>query len=117
MKILNIFIMLLLLIQVADAEINEKNIINTGKHVGKEMVVNEVLDQTGIPEAIGDSIKESDPEFYNNVQEVCEKTSGARTLLWVLTILSMAGLITFTPAGIVLSIVTGLTYLNYVCII
>lgn len=107
----------LLIINISYAEVTEENVAKTGKQLGKDMMVNELIEQSNIPNEIGASVRESDPVLYNDIQNVCTKTSSARTWLWILTIASALGLVTFRPIGFALTAVTLLSYLNYVCLI
>ena len=112
-----LLLVFLLIINISYAEITEKKVVKTGKQLGKDMIVNELIEQSNISNEIGASVKESNPALYNDIQNVCTKTSSARFWLGILTIASLIGLVTFPPAGIFLIMVTIFNYLNYICLI
>ncbi|NQU99004.1 hypothetical protein HQ533_06090 [Candidatus Woesearchaeota archaeon] len=116
-RIVFFIIVFFLLIPITNADIDINKLITTGKKIGKDFFINKLIEQTNVSNIVGESLNSSNPKLYSDVQELCEKTASTRTFLWVLGILSVLGLIAFYPAGIILLIVTFLTYLNYICLI
>lgn len=110
-RIFLVCILLLLLISPISAEIDEKML---EKKV-KESVFKKILDYLGITSKVSEEINKTNPEVMKNLTKTCEKTSGARTLIFILTILTVIGWIQFYPAGLVLTIVDILVILNYFC--
>jgi len=110
-KVFILAIMSLLLISVVSAEIDEKAL---GKNI-KESVFKQILEDFGITGKISEEINKTNPEVMGNLTDVCKKTSGARTLITILTVLTIIGWIYFYPAGIASTIVDLLVILNYFC--
>lgn len=110
-KILLLFVLSILLVSPISAEIDEKAL---EKNV-KESFFKQIFDDLGITGKISEEINNTNPEVMKNLTETCKKTSGARTFIGILTILTIFGLIYFRPVGIVLGIVEILVALNYFC--
>jgi len=110
-KIILIFFISILLLNIVSANIDEKAL---EKNI-KESLFKQILEDFGITGKISEEINRTNPEAMENLTDVCEKTNGARTILTILTILTIIGWIYFYPAGIFLTIVELLVILNYFC--
>lgn len=109
--LLFVMILLVLIIPHVTAEVDESLL---KKNAG-EAILKGFLDKSGITGKVSDSLKDANPEAMRDLENVCNKTSGARTLITILTFLTIAGLIYFYPAGILLGIIEILVVLNYFC--
>ncbi|NPE26717.1 hypothetical protein HNV12_01795 [Methanococcoides sp. SA1] len=110
-SILFLIIFSILIISLVSAEVDKKLL---DKNI-KENIFKQILEKFQITGKISKEINKTNPEVMNNLTNVCEKTSGARTFIFILTILTIIGWIYFYPAGIALTAVEILAILNYFC--
>lgn len=105
-----LFIFCLLIIPVS-AEIDEKAL---KKNFG-DLIMEQIVRITGLDVGVQDAIDEIDSEITDTAKKVCKETFGIRALISILTLLTIIGLITFYPAGILAGIVELFVILNYTC--
>lgn len=110
-KILVFILVSLILINLVYARVDEKAL---EKNV-KQSLFKEFLEKFGITAKVSEEVNKTNPEVIEDLKEICEKTSGARFLIGILTLASILGWIYFYPAGVVLTIIEVLVILNYFC--
>ncbi len=110
-KIILIFFISILLLNIVSANIDEKAL----KKDVKQSLFKEFLEEFGITAKVSEEMNKSNPAVMEDLKNVCEKTSGARFFIGLLTLATILGWIYFYPAGIVLTIVDILVLLNYFC--
>jgi hypothetical protein len=110
-KLIFILFIFLILINFVSAEIDEKAL---QKNV-KQSIIKEFLEDLGITTKVSEEINKTNPQIMQDLNDICEKTSGMLFLIGVLTLGTILGLIYFYPAGIVLGIVDLLAIINYFC--
>ena len=110
-KLFLIILFGLVLLNLVSGKVDEKEL---NKNL-KEGIFENVLNDLGITKDIQNNVNTTDPQVMKNLQDSCQKTESARTLITILTIGSIIGLFVFAPAGIVGFIVDGLVILSYFC--
>ena len=110
-KTLWIILILFLSINLVSAEVDEKAL----KKNFIETFIENVLKETGITGEVSESINNTNPEFMENLNEVCEKTAGWRVLIGILSLLAILGLFYYPPASIIASLISLVAIINPFC--